>query len=59
MSAIALTEDIKSVSEIVGHAGVNITLSLYAHSALDQKEKLMDKMNALILETNRHPTVVC
>jgi integrase len=51
-AAIELTGDIKTVSEIVGHSGVSITLSVYAHSAIEQKEKLMDKMNSLFLETN-------
>jgi integrase len=50
-AAIELAGDVKTVSEIVGHSGIAVTLAVYAHSGLEQKEKLMDKMNVLFLET--------
>ena len=36
--------DIKSLSEILGHANVNITLNLYVHSSMEQKRKNMNKL---------------
>ena len=36
--------DIKSLSEILGHANVNITLNLYVHSSFEQKQTCMDKL---------------
>lgn len=40
--------DYKTVSEILGHANVNITMNLYVHPSIEQKRKcveLMDKIN--------------
>lgn len=34
--------DIKSLSEILGHASVNITLNTYVHSSLEQKRKQLN-----------------
>ena len=36
--------DMKSLSEILGHSSVNITLNRYVHSSLEQKRKNMDKL---------------
>ncbi|MBR1442451.1 MAG: site-specific integrase [Firmicutes bacterium] len=36
--------DVKSLSEILGHSTVNITLSLYVHPSIEDKRKIMDKM---------------
>lgn len=36
--------DAKSLSEILGHANVNITLNRYVHSSIEQKRKNMDKI---------------
>lgn len=36
--------DIKSLSEILGHANVNITLNKYVHSSMDQKRRSMEKI---------------
>jgi len=36
--------DIKSLSEILGHANVNITLNRYVHSSFDQKRQGMNKL---------------
>ena len=38
--------DIKSLSEILGHASVNITLNTYVHSSMDHKRKQIDEMIA-------------
>jgi len=40
--------DIKSLSEILGHANVNITLNRYVHSSFDQKREGMSKLNRLM-----------
>ncbi|MDR3319025.1 MAG: site-specific integrase [Clostridiales bacterium] len=56
-NAIALGGDIKSISEMCGHSGIGITLSVYAHSMPGQKEKLMEKMNEMFLETAASATV--
>lgn len=37
--------DLKSLSEILGHSSVNITLNRYVHSSLQLKEKNMAKLN--------------
>ena len=36
--------DIKSLSEILGHSNVSITLDRYVHSTFEQKRKNMDKL---------------
>ena len=39
--------DIKSLSEILGHANVNITLNRYVHPSMELKQKNMDKLSYL------------
>lgn len=39
---IAQGFDIKSLSEILGHSSIQITLNLYVHSSMNQKKKLMN-----------------
>ena len=36
--------DIKSLSEMLGHASVNITLNRYVHSSFDQKREGINKL---------------
>lgn len=38
--------DIKSLSEMLGHANVNITLNTYVHSSLEQQQLQIEKLNA-------------
>jgi len=38
--------DIKSLSEILGHASVNITLNIYVHSSIKQKQSQMELLVA-------------
>ena len=40
--------DVKSLSEILGHSGANITLRTYIHSSMARKSACMDMMQALI-----------
>lgn len=37
--------DTKTLSEILGHTNVNITLNRYVHSSMEQKRKNMNKIN--------------
>lgn len=37
--------DVKSLSEILGHANVNITLNRYVHPSMELKQKNMDKLS--------------
>lgn len=39
--------DIKSLSEILGHANVSITLNRYVHPSMELKKKNMDKLSSL------------
>ena len=36
--------DIKSLSEVLGHANIGITLSIYVHSSYEIKKKFIDKL---------------
>lgn len=45
--AIEKGVDIKSLSEILGHASVNITLEKYVHSSDEQKKKQINKLELL------------
>ena len=36
--------DIKSLSEILGHSSVNITLSLYVHPSIETKRKQINEL---------------
>lgn len=36
--------DVKSLSEILGHSNVNITLNRYVHSSMEQKRRNMDRI---------------
>ena len=40
--------DVKSLSEILGHANVGITLNTYVHSSLDLKREQLEKVSAFI-----------
>ncbi len=40
--------DVKSLSEILGHANVNITLNRYVHPTMEMKRKNMQKLSVLM-----------
>ncbi len=42
--------DIKTVSELLGHASVNITISIYVHSEFSTKRKAIKTLDNLILK---------
>ena len=41
--------DVKSLSEILGHANVNITLQRYVHPSIESKRRQMDKLESLFV----------
>ena len=47
--ALELGVDIKTLSEILGHSSVVITLNIYTHSMLEQKKVAIEKMNSMYL----------
>lgn len=48
--AIEVGMDIKSISEILGHADVTITLKKYVHSLPEHKRNQMNKLNDFIMD---------
>ncbi|MCM1224747.1 MAG: site-specific integrase [Lachnospiraceae bacterium] len=40
--------DVKSLSEILGHSNVSITLNTYVHSSMDLKKKQLNKLKTMI-----------
>ena len=40
--------DVKTLSEILGHQNANITLQLYAHSLMEHKIEMMNKVGKLL-----------
>lgn len=44
---VELGFDVKSLSEILGHATVNITMNRYVHPTLDMKKENMEKLSSL------------
>ena len=47
--ALELHVDIKTVSEILGHSSVAITMNVYAHSLMEQKKIAIDKFNDMYI----------
>lgn len=45
---IELGFDVKSLSEILGHATVNITLNRYVHPSMELKQQNMQKLSCLL-----------
>lgn len=45
--ALELGIDIKTLSEILGHASVSTTLNIYAHSLMEQKKMAMNRFNEM------------
>lgn len=41
---IRIGMDVKSLSEILGHANVNVTLNIYVHSSIATKKRYIDKL---------------
>ncbi len=47
--ALELGVDIKTISEILGHSSVSITLNVYAHSLMEHKKQAINKLNELYI----------
>ena len=47
---IARGFDVKSLSEILGHSSIQITLNLYVHSDMQRKRQLMEKFDTYICQ---------
>lgn len=47
-SCVKLGFDIKTLSEILGHSGVEITLNRYVHSSFEQKTEYMNRLKMAI-----------
>ena len=45
---VELGFDVKSLSEILGHASVNITMNRYVHPSMELKRKNMSKLSGLM-----------
>ena len=45
--AVEVGFEIKSLSEVLGHANTSITLERYVHSSMDLKRANMDKLTAV------------
>ena len=43
-NCVAMGFDVKTLSEILGHSSVEITLNRYVHSSMDRKKAFMDKL---------------
>ncbi|MBR6901070.1 MAG: tyrosine-type recombinase/integrase, partial [Synergistaceae bacterium] len=51
---VELGFDVKSLSEILGHANVNITLNRYVHPSMKLKHANMNKLNSFICSQNSY-----
>lgn len=45
--------DIKSLSEILGHANVSVTLNTYVHSSIERKRELLEKISEDTTESHK------
>ncbi len=55
--ALEMGVDIKTVSELLGHASVTNTLNIYAHSLMEQKKKAIEKLSLIhISQTSNTPS---
>lgn len=44
--------DVKSLSEILGHSNIQITLNLYVHSSMQRKRQLMEQFDLCLYQDN-------
>ena len=47
-SALQQGFDVKTLSEILGHASANITMRVYVHTSMERKIACMNRLQALI-----------
>lgn len=48
--------DVKTLSEILGHKNANVTLNRYAHSMLEHKAEMLNKVGKLLVSGNEKST---
>ncbi len=48
--ALEMGVDIKTLSEILGHSNVSVTLNVYAHSLMEHKKTAIEKFNHMYLQ---------
>ncbi len=53
--ALELGVDIKTLSEILGHSNVSITLNVYTHSLMEQKKIAVNKLNEMHMSYMENP----
>ena len=46
--------DVKSVSEILGHSDIRLTMELYVHSSVQQKKMLMNRFGSYLHQGERN-----
>lgn len=46
--------DVKSVSEMLGHSNVNVTLNRYVHPSMDTKRNILDSLSYINGQNNGH-----
>ena len=44
-NCVSIGFDVKALSEMLGHSGVEITLNRYIHSSLNRKREYMDRLD--------------
>lgn len=54
---VSMGLDIKSLSELLGHSDIKVTLDLYVHSTIQQKRKMMEQYNFLFYKTSNLPSI--
>lgn len=47
-NALQQNFDVKTLSELLGHANANITMQVYVHSSMERKSACMDRLQALV-----------
>lgn len=50
---VAMGLDVKSLSEILGHSSIQITLNLYVHTTIQQKRLFMHQYNSIFQCTSQ------
>lgn len=50
-NCIALGIDVKTLSELLGHSSVTITLNRYVHSSMERKAKCMEKVSEIFINS--------
>ena len=56
--AIEIGMDVKTLSEILGHANSAITLSRYVHSMIEYKVEMINKMEKIFNFGNLHKVIL-